>query len=97
MEGPPHVVEHEYDTETPPSIAVVEAISVLEDVDPMEIPTDVGFVLHEEIDPNALDTILSDGTGDGETVISFDIDTENTYTIEISDDGRITVRHDHVK
>ncbi|UHQ96022.1 hypothetical protein HYG82_20835 [Natrinema halophilum] len=58
----------------------------------MSAPADVGFVLHDHIDPGALDTILSRGSGLGEVVVSFDVASENRYAIEISDDGRLTIR-----
>lgn len=91
-DGPPHTVEYEYDGETPASIAIVHAICVLKDVDPIHAPTELGFVLHDHIDPEALDTILADGTGDGDLVISFEISNGDTYSVEVADDGRITVR-----
>ncbi|MDS0474839.1 HalOD1 output domain-containing protein [Natrinema sp. 1APR25-10V2] len=93
-EAPPHAVEYEYDTETPPSLAVVQAICVLEDIDPMEMPTEAGFVLHDHIDPSALDTILANSTGDGNTVISFEVAIENTYTVEVRDTGRLILHYD---
>lgn len=90
------VVEHEYDLETPASIAVVEAICTLEDVDPLQLPAESRFVLHEHIDSAALDSLLGDGTGDGTTTISFDIVLEDTYAVDISDDGRILVLRDRL-
>lgn len=90
----PRIVEYEYGAETPASIAVVEGICALEDIDPMEMPADGGFVLHDAIDPTALDSVLGDGTGDGDTVVSFEIQTENTYLVAVSDDGRIIVQYD---
>lgn len=92
----PRVVEYEYDGDTPASIAIVESICALENIDPMEMPADGGFVLHDSIDPTALDSILGDGTGDGDTVISFEIETENTYLVAVSDDGRIIVQCDRL-
>ena len=91
-EGPPATVEYEFDAETPASIAVVQAICVLEDVDPLRAPTELGFVLHEHVDPDALDTLLADGSGTGETVLSFEISNGGTYAVEIVDTGRVTVR-----
>lgn len=91
-EGNPKAVEYEFDGETPASIAVVQAICALKDVDPMKAPTELGFVLHEYIDPEALDTILADRTGDGETVISFEISNGDTYSVEVADDGCIKAK-----
>lgn len=90
----PRVVEYEYDAETPPSIAVVEGVCTLENIDPMEMPADGGFVLHDSIDPTALDSALGDGTGDGDTVISFEVDAGNTYLVAVSDDGLIVIHND---
>ena len=94
MEDSLHIVEYEYDAETPASIAVVEAICTLENIDPMQMPTDGGFVLNDFIDPTALDSILGDGTGRGATVISFEVTARNTYAVDISDDGRIIIHYD---
>ena len=88
----PEPIEHEYDAETPASMAVIHAICTVTNVDPLDAPTELGFVLYEHVDPGALDTLLGDGTGDGETVVSFEITGEQTYTVDISDDGRIEVR-----
>ncbi|APW99755.1 hypothetical protein CHINAEXTREME_19150 [Halobiforma lacisalsi AJ5] len=90
----PDAIEYEYDAETPASIAVVHAICAVADVDPLEAPTALGFVLHEHVDPGAIDTLLGDGTGDGNVVVSFDVsdDQGQVYAVEISDDGRIGVR-----
>lgn len=93
MEDPPPAVQHEYDAETPPSIAVVQAVCALEDIDPMEMDSKTGFVLREHIDPTALDTLLADSTGEGTTVITFEIVADNTHLVDICDDGQIIVRH----
>ncbi|WP_440765709.1 HalOD1 output domain-containing protein [Natronorubrum sp. DTA7] len=88
----PGPIVREYDAETPVSMAVVHAICAVTNVDPLEAPTELGFVLYDHVDPEAHDTLLGDGTGDGETVVSFDVAGEQTYTVDISDDGRIEVR-----
>lgn len=88
----PDSVEYEYDAETPASIAVIHAICALTDVDPLEAPTELGFVLHEHVDPGALDKLIGGGTGDGETVVSFEISNGKTYAVDVSDDGCIEIR-----
>ncbi|EMA39831.1 HalOD1 output domain-containing protein [Halobiforma nitratireducens] len=88
----PDVVEYEYDAETPASIAAVHAICAVTDVDPLEAPTELGFVLHEHVDPSAIDMLLGDGTGDGDVVVSFEVSNGGRYGVEIVDDGRIEVR-----
>ncbi|MXV64143.1 hypothetical protein GS429_19145 [Natronorubrum sp. JWXQ-INN-674] len=92
-DGEPDTLEYEYDGETPASIAVIHAICALTDVDPIDAPTELGFVLHEHVDPDAIDALLADGTGNGETVVSFAVDADNTYTVEIDDDGCIEVQY----
>lgn len=86
------VIDHEYDAGTPASVAVIRAICAIEDVDPVEAPSELGFVLHDHVDPNALDTLLAPGAGTGRTVVSFALATDVTYHVDISDDGRIRVR-----
>lgn len=87
----PPSIEHEYDAETPASIAVIQAICAVEDIDPAEAPVELGLVLYEQIDPTALDMMVADGTGDGETAISFDLSNVATYHVEVRNDGQITV------
>lgn len=86
------VLEQEYDAETPASIAVVQAICTLEHLEPTTAVTELGFTLYEHIDPEALDMILTDGTGSGETVITFKVETTDEYIVEITDTGTITIR-----
>ncbi|SDQ25217.1 HalOD1 output domain-containing protein [Natronobacterium texcoconense] len=95
MEKPPYAVEYEYDAEVSPSIAVVRTICALEGVEPMEMPAESGFVLHEHTDPNALDELLAGSSGDGSTVVSLEIALESAYIVDLTDDGRIIVHRDH--
>ena len=88
------VVVHEYDEETPPSIALVKVIAALENVDPTDVPIETSITLYDHIDPGGLDAMLGDGSGDGTVIVSFDISGPNPYRIEITDDGRIAVQHD---
>ncbi|MCU4925520.1 hypothetical protein OB905_05895 [Halobacteria archaeon AArc-dxtr1] len=85
------VIEHEYDAETPASIAVVQAICALEDVDPVEMTRELGITLYEQIDPEALDAMLADGTGTGEVVISFALVNSETYRVQVADTGTVVV------
>lgn len=90
----PHALEQEYDAETPASVATVQAICALEDIDPMQFPAEFGFVLRNHVDSTALDRMVADGTGDGNTVVSFEVTAESTYLVEVSNDGRIAIHHD---
>lgn len=48
------------DEETPPSIAVIRAVSAVEDVDPAALPGEQEFVLNDYVDADALDRIIAD-------------------------------------
>lgn len=93
------VIEHEHDDETPASIAIIQAICALEDVDPMEVTSDLGIRLYDHVDPEALDTIVAanskrgrneNGEG-GETVVSFELTNGRTYRVDVYDTGRLSV------
>lgn len=75
-------VRHDWST-TPPSVAVVTAIAAREDVDPLEVRTELG-TLYDHVDPEALDVLV---TGGGPVSISFRFD---GYDCHIDGDG-ITV------
>lgn len=90
----PVVIEHEYDDETPASIAVMQAICALENVDPVAASTDLGITLYDHVDPESLDTVLATGTTDGEIVISFELTDHRTYRVEVVDTGRITIHRE---
>lgn len=92
-EGPPHVIEHEYDAVTPPSIAVVEAVCAVENIDPMDMSSETAFVLGDHIDPAALDSIFEDGTGGKDRVVTFHVTSQNSYMIDVTGDGRIYLHH----
>ena len=82
-------VETVYDEETPASIAVIQAICSIEDVDPGDAVTDLGITLYDHVDPGALDAILATGDGDGSITIDFSID---GYRVRIWDTGQVRVR-----
>ncbi|MWV39932.1 HalOD1 output domain-containing protein [Natrialba sp. INN-245] len=79
------IIEREYDPGTPASVAIVDELSTLEGTD--LTPDEVGFVLYEHVDPEALDRIVSDG--DGDVVVSVAID---DYHVTVSNAGRIRIR-----
>lgn len=81
------LVEKEYDkSEISPSTAVVEVIALVEDVDPVGLSTAEGITLHDYIDADALDRLLTDDRIDDLSII-FSID---EYTVWMESD-RITV------
>lgn len=87
-------VESDYDEETPPSIAIVRAIAVIEDVDPVDSPTELGITLYDHIDPTALDQFLTDRS-DGTTVtIDLTIHNHHRYTVRVQNTGHLVVEKD---
>lgn len=72
-----NAVHGQYDWSTSrPSIAVINAIAALENVD----PTDLSVILHNHIDPEALDALVAT---DSHITISF---TLNEYRVKIDGD-----------
>ena len=58
-------------SETPPSVAAVEALAGLETVDPIALATEYDVVLYEYVDPEALDAIVRGG-GTAAVTVSID-------------------------
>lgn len=83
MEGETQTFKTERDGR-PPSFAVVQTIATIEGVE----PTEVKFSLYDTVDPNALDSIFSDGETEDAVIATFYVE---DYTVEIQDNGRITV------
>lgn len=52
-----------------PSIAVLEAVATATNRDPIDLPR-----LHDYVDPDALDALVSTGSADGSVSVSFDYD-----------------------
>lgn len=84
-------VECPYDDDTPPSIAIVRAIAVIEDVDPIDSPKTLGITLYDHVDPEALDRLVTaTGSGDGVTV-ELTLRNDHRYAVRIRDTGRVVV------
>lgn len=94
-EGPPYVIEHEYDAATPPSIAVVEAVCAVENIDPMYMSSETEFVLGDHIDPSTLDSLFEDRTGDEDRVVTFQVTSQNSYLVDVTGDCRI-ILHEQI-
>ena len=86
--GHQHVIRHTFDDETSPSFAVINAVCALENVDPVDAPGELGFTLHDHIDPQALDSLLESGDGDGAVRVEFVI---GDYRVRIADTGRLRI------
>ena len=83
-------VEHRYDSDTPASIAIVRAIAVLENVDPMDSPTDLGITLYDHVDPTALDRLVSEGDRTGAVTVDLTIHNDHRYAVRVRE-TRLTV------
>lgn len=69
--GDVELVELEYDqVETDPSTAVIDAISDVEGVDPIELSLAGDSRLYDAVDPDALDRLVSEGEA-GELEVTF--------------------------
>ncbi|WMT07994.1 hypothetical protein NP511_21840 [Natrinema thermotolerans] len=56
-------IQNQYDwSNTAPSQAIVEAIAAIENVDPIALSVEKGWTLHDTVDPEALDTLLNEGS-----------------------------------
>lgn len=67
------------------STAVVDVLASIDEVSPCR--TD--FVLHDYVDPEALNDLISRNTdGPGSLQVSFQV---RKYTVVVTDDGTITV------
>ncbi|ADB62090.1 hypothetical protein Htur_3226 [Haloterrigena turkmenica DSM 5511] len=76
-------VEHQYDGDTPPSIAIVRAIAVIEDVDPMDSPAELGLTLFDHVDPTALDRLVAETPGRSTVTVDLTIHTDHYYCVRI--------------
>lgn len=75
------LVQQSYDwSETPPSIAVLEAIAALENTHATKLHTDVGITLYDAVDIEALDELLTHG---GDISVSFTVE---EYQIHLEGD-----------
>lgn len=67
----------------PPSLAAVEAVASLRDVDPTEMVDS----LYDYVDPDALDTLIADSTG-GPVSVEFQM---GDQVVGLWNDGRLAV------
>ena len=86
--GRSSLIEHQYDDETPASIAIVRALCAVENVEPRESPEALGVTLFDAVDPEALDEMMGDGNGTGSVIVTF---TLADYQIYVRDDGEIRI------
>lgn len=84
-------VERVYDNETPPSIAIVRAIAVIEDTDPIDSQTDLGITLFDHFDPTALDQLVTRNDGTDTVSVDLTLHSDHRYAVHVRDTGRLTV------
>uniref|UniRef100_A0A8A2VBY7 Halobacterial output domain-containing protein n=2 Tax=Haloterrigena alkaliphila TaxID=2816475 RepID=A0A8A2VBY7_9EURY len=84
-------VEHRFDGETPPSIAIVQAIAAIENVDPIASPSDLGITLYDHVDPTALDQIVTGRNGSTSVTIDLTIHNDHEYAVRVQNSGRLIV------
>jgi len=72
-----------------PSLAVVEAIADLADVDPVDLADETGIVLYEHVDPDALDALVADRPAGVDVDISFSVD---DYRVSVGDTSVVVRR-----
>ena len=84
-------VEHRFDGETPPSIAIVRAIAAIENVDPIASPSDLEITLYDHVDPTALDQIVTGRNGTTSVTIDLTIHNDHEYAVRVRDSGRLVV------
>lgn len=86
----PRRVEQQYGENTPPSIAIVQAVAIIEDIDPMDFSPKLGLRLYDFIDPNALDELVD--TSEEETVtIMLTLRNNPQYDVTVRDTGKLVV------
>ena len=84
-------IEHQYDGDTPPSIAIVQAIATIEDVDPMDSPTDLGITLYDHVDPTALDQLVTGNSGDSAVTVDLTVHNDYQYDVRVHDSGHLII------
>lgn len=75
---------------TKPSTAAINALATVENADPVELATEIGIVLHDHVNPEALDALVRDGISEQTTVI-FAVD---DYQIRFEDDELVVHSRD---
>lgn len=84
-------VENLSDTAVAPSIAIVEAIAGIEDIDPVDSQSELGIRLYDYLDPTALDQIIRSDGGSETVTIDLTIENANQYSVQVQDSGRLVV------
>ncbi|AGB38912.1 HalOD1 output domain-containing protein [Natronococcus occultus] len=75
-------IEREYGPDTAPTVAVLETIAALEDVDATTLGDEFGLVLHDHLDPAALDAMFTSEFT--RASVSVTIEAAVTYDVTIT-------------
>ncbi|MFC4437891.1 MULTISPECIES: HalOD1 output domain-containing protein [Natrialbaceae] len=75
---------------TKPSIAVINALATVKNVDPAELTTECGITLYDYVDPEALDVLVRNQRSE-QAIVSFAID---RYQIRFESDELIVCSRD---
>lgn len=84
----PLLVERTYDETTPASITVVYAIADALDTDPIDCSTEHGFTLYDHLDPEALDSIVTDDRRGATVTVELEL---NEHLLRVTDTGQVRV------
>lgn len=84
-------IEWTFDDETPPSIAIVQAIAIIENADPTELPSEAGITLYDHIDPDALDRLVGE-TDVAAVTIDLGFAPGHQYAVQIRETGQVVVQ-----
>ena len=84
-------IDYRYDGDTPPSVAIVQAIAAIEDVDPMDSPTDLGITLYDHVDPTALDRLVTGNSGDSAVSVDLTVHNDYQYDVRVQGTGRLVI------
>jgi Halobacterial output domain 1 len=86
-------IEHPFDDETPPSVAIIQAIAIIENTQPMNLPDECEFTLYDHIDPEALDRLVTANTRNDVTIDLY-IQSEHEYVVQVRDTRQLVVQKD---
>lgn len=85
-------IERAYDPDTAPTVAVLEAIAALEGTDATALHDEVGLVLYDHLDPQALDALFTSGSTAASVSVALEAD--ETYAVTVAPDRVAVARRE---